>query len=73
MASAARQKECVDAMALSQVTWQDVQQTPDDGKRREAVGGEGPVCRRVTDRLPVHVGDETLGEIDLGEVLGRSA
>lgn len=30
----------MDAMALSQITWQDVQQTPDDGKRQEAIGGE---------------------------------
>ena len=27
-------------MALSQITWQDIQQLPDDGKRREAIGGE---------------------------------
>ena len=27
-------------MALSQITWQDVQQLPDDGKRREAIDGE---------------------------------
>jgi Uma2 family endonuclease len=27
-------------MALSQVTWQDVQQLPDDGHRHEAIGGE---------------------------------
>ena len=27
-------------MALSQITWQDVQQLPDDGHRHEAIGGE---------------------------------
>jgi Uma2 family endonuclease len=27
-------------MALSQTTWQDVQQLPDDGHRHEAIGGE---------------------------------
>jgi len=27
-------------MALSQITWQDVQQLPDDGNRYEAIGGE---------------------------------
>jgi Uma2 family endonuclease len=27
-------------MALSQITWHDVQQLPDDGKRREAIQGE---------------------------------
>ena len=30
----------VHRMALSQITWQDVQQLPDDGKRREAIEGE---------------------------------
>lgn len=30
----------VDSMALSQITWHDVQQTPEDGKRREAIEGE---------------------------------
>lgn len=34
--------------------------------------GEEPVCRRVTDRLPVHVGDETVGEIDLTEVFRKA-
>jgi Uma2 family endonuclease len=34
--------------------------------------GEEPVCRRVTDRLPVHVGEETVGEIGLGEVFRRT-
>lgn len=27
-------------MSVSQVTWQDLQQAPDDGKRREAIGSE---------------------------------
>ncbi|MFW6193025.1 MAG: Uma2 family endonuclease [Gemmatimonadota bacterium] len=27
-------------MVLSQITWQDVQQMPDDGVRREAIGGD---------------------------------
>ncbi len=27
-------------MALAQITWQDVQQLPDDGNRYEAIGGE---------------------------------
>jgi hypothetical protein len=27
-------------MALSQITWQDVQQLPDDGHRHEAIEGE---------------------------------
>jgi len=30
----------VHRMALSQITWQDVQQLPDDGHRHEAIGGE---------------------------------
>lgn len=30
----------VDPMALPQITWQDVQQLPDDGKRYEAIEGE---------------------------------
>ena len=30
----------MERMALSQITWQDVQQLPDDGKRREAIEGE---------------------------------
>ena len=45
-------------MALPQITWQDVQQAPDDGKRREAIGGElyvtpAPSVRhqRVSQRL----------------------
>lgn len=27
-------------MPLPQITWQDIRQLPDDGKRREAIGGE---------------------------------
>ena len=30
----------MERMALSQITWHDVQQLPDDGKRREAIEGE---------------------------------
>jgi len=30
----------VHRMALSQITWQDVQQLPDDGHRHEAIGGD---------------------------------
>ena len=30
----------MDRMALSQITWQDVQQLPDDGHRHEAIDGE---------------------------------
>ena len=30
----------MDRMALSQITWQDVQQLPDDGHRHEAIEGE---------------------------------
>ncbi len=30
----------MDPMALPRLTWQDVQQMPDDGKRREAIRGE---------------------------------
>jgi len=30
----------VERMALSQITWQDVQQLPDDGHRHEAIAGE---------------------------------
>jgi len=30
----------VERMALSQITWQDVQQLPDDGNRYEAIAGE---------------------------------
>ncbi len=40
MVAAPRRRYNVDSMALSQITWQDVQQTPEDGKRREAIEGE---------------------------------
>ena len=40
MSHARRRGYNVDAMALSQITWHDVQQMPDDGHRREAIGGE---------------------------------
>jgi len=30
----------VERMALPQITWQDVRQLPEDGKRHEAIGGE---------------------------------
>jgi len=114
-------------MSLPQITWQDVRQLPDDGKRYEAIGGElwvtpAPSVRhqrisvrleralddllvrpglgeifhaplgvefpatgegvqpdilfvskerrheRFTDRLPVRLGEETVGRIDLREV-----
>jgi Uma2 family endonuclease len=37
-------------MALSQITWQDVQQLPDDGHRHEAIGGELYVTPAPTPR-----------------------
>lgn len=33
--------------------------------------GEEPRCRRHTDRVPVRVAGDVVGEIDLGEVFGR--
>ena len=49
-------------MALSQITWQDVQQLPDDGHRHEAIGGElyvtpAPSFRhqRIAQRLERHL------------------
>ena len=54
----------VDPMALSQITWRDVQQMPDDGKRREAIEGElyvtaAPSFRhqRICHRLAVALDD----------------
>ena len=51
----------MERMALSQITWQDVQQLPDDGHRHEAIEGElyvtpAPSLRhqRISKRL-VHV------------------
>ena len=70
-------------MALSQITWQDVQQLPDDGHRHEAIEGElyvtpAPSFRhqRISQRLeqallqllPVTHEGETVGEIDLAEI-----
>lgn len=50
----------MERMVLSQITWRDVQQTPDDGKRREAIEGElyvtaAPSFRhqRISHRLAV--------------------
>lgn len=40
MARVRRRGYNVDAMALSQISWRDVQQMPDDGHRREAIGGD---------------------------------
>lgn len=34
--------------------------------------GEEPVCRRFTDRVPVRLDRETVGEIDLGVVFPRA-
>lgn len=54
----------VDVMALSQITWRDVQQTPEDGKRCEAIEGElyvtaAPSIRhqRISARLHVFLHD----------------
>ena len=54
----------MDVMALSQITWRDVQQTPEDGKRREAIEGELHVTaapsfrhQRVSARLHVRLHD----------------
>ncbi len=40
----------MDRMALSQITWQDVQQLPDDGHRHEAIEGELYVTPAPTPR-----------------------
>ena len=62
-------------MALPQITWQDVQQLPDDGNRYEAIGGELYVTPTPTVRhqrisrdlaLALH---GLLGEAGQGEVL----
>lgn len=117
-------------MATAGITWQKLQQAPEDGRRREAVGGDlyvtaapsirhqrvskrldgdavevwrfggdaergtsapasaagdgstgspgtgsgrahEPVHERFTERLPVRVGGDVVGEIDLGEVFAR--
>lgn len=53
-------KYLVDTMALSRITWRDIQQMPDDGRRREAIGGELHVTaapsfrhQRISHRLAV--------------------
>lgn len=40
MVSDSARRYFVRPMELPRITWQDVQQAPDDGKRREAIGGE---------------------------------
>lgn len=57
------------------VTWQDVQQTPEDGKRREAIGGElyvtGPATvrhQRVSQRLRMRL-YRLLEDPGYGEIL----
>ncbi len=40
----------MERMALSQITWQDVQQLPDDGHRHEAIEGELYVTPAPTSR-----------------------
>jgi Uma2 family endonuclease len=61
-------------MALSQITWQDVQQLPDDGHRHEAIEGElyvtpAPSSRhqRVSRRL-LYALEAMLGAPGLGEL-----
>jgi len=64
----------VEHMALSQITWQDVQQLPDDGHRHEAIGGElyvtpAPssrhqrILRRLLYALEAILGSRGLGEL----------
>lgn len=60
MAGSADEEYDVVRMALSQITWRDVQQLPDDGHRREAIEGElyvtaAPSFRhqRISHRLAV--------------------
>ncbi len=64
----------VDRMALSQITWQDVQHLPDDGHRHEAIEGElyvtpAPSSRhqRVAMRLTLAL-NRLLVDRDLGEL-----
>jgi len=64
----------VERMVLSQITWQDVQQLPDDGHRHEAIEGElyvtpAPTSRhqRVSRRL-VYALEAILGARGLGEL-----
>lgn len=61
-------------MALSQITWQDVQQLPDDGHRHEAIAGElyvtaAPSSRhqRIARRLLYSL-EATFGARGLGEL-----
>jgi Uma2 family endonuclease len=61
-------------MALSQITWQDVQQLPDDGNRYEAIEGElyvtaAPTLRhqRISRRLFLAL-HEMLGDPGHGEI-----
>jgi len=62
-------------VAAAGVTWQDVQQTPEDGKRREAIAGElyvtGPATvrhQRVSQRLRMAL-LPLLEEPEYGEIL----
>lgn len=64
----------MDRMALSQITWQDVQQLPDDGHRHEAIEGElyvtpAPSIRhqRIARRL-LYALETILGAPGLGEL-----
>ena len=64
----------MERMALSQITWQDVQQLPDDGNRYEAIDGElyvtaAPTLRhqRISRRLFLAL-HEMLGDPDRGEL-----
>ncbi len=64
----------MERMALSQITWQDVQQLPDDGHRHEAIEGElyvtpAPSSRhqRVAMRLTLAL-NRLLVDRDLGEL-----
>lgn len=62
-------------MASAGISWQEVQQTPEDGKRREAIGGElyvtGPATvrhQRVTQRLRMQL-YRLLEDSGYGEIL----
>ena len=64
----------VERMALSQITWQDVQQLPDDGNRYEAIEGDlyvtaAPSLRhqRISRRLFLDL-QRLLGDPGLGEL-----
>ena len=70
-------------MSVAQITWRQIQeQTPEDDKRREAIGGElyvstAPSIRhqRVSGQLFLALRERlrgtVLGEIDLSEVFAR--